>query len=157
MELCCGLIAGMGEEHADLIDVAMELRGMKVESIPINFLNSIDGTQLERVRELNPRYCLKVLCMLRFVIPTVELRIAGGREINLRSLQSMGLYVANSLFVSDYLTTKGQAPELDFQMVEDLGFEIITGDHESHQLWKDRKSASGELAAEPCGATCSTC
>jgi biotin synthase len=156
MELCCGLIAGMGEEHDDLIDVAFELRGMKVESIPINFLNSIDGTQLERVRELTPRYCLKVLCLLRFVIPTVELRIAGGREINLRSLQSMGLYVANSMFVSDYLTTKGQAPELDFQMVEDLGFEIVTGDHESHKLWQGRREATNSVA-ESCGASCSTC
>lgn len=156
MELCCGLIAGMGEEHADLIDVAMELRGMKVESIPINFLNSIEGTQLERIRELNPRYCLKVLSMLRFVIPTVELRIAGGREINLRSLQAMGLYVANSLFVSDYLTTKGQPPELDFQMVEDLGFEIITGDHESHKLWKERRKGETSCVAESCGASCST-
>jgi biotin synthase len=156
LELCCGLIAGMGEEHADLIDVAMELRGMKVESIPVNFLNSIEGTQLEHVRELNPRYCLKVLCMLRFVIPAVELRIAGGREIHLRSLQAMGLYVANSLFVSDYLTTKGQPPELDFQMVEDLGFEIITGDHESHRLWKERRQAETSRVAEACGASCST-
>ncbi len=156
MELCCGLIAGMGEEHADLIDIALEMRGMNVESIPVNFLNSIEGTQLERVRELNPRYCLKVLCLLRFTNPTVELRIAGGREINLRSLQAMGLYVANSLFVSDYLTTKGQPPELDFQMVEDLGFEIITGDHESHKLWKERRQGESEVA-ETCGASCSTC
>ena len=157
MELCCGLIAGMGEEHADLIDIALEMRGMKVESIPVNFLNSIEGTQLERVRELNPRYCLKVLCLLRFTNPTVELRIAGGREINLRSLQAMGLYVANSLFVSDYLTTKGQPPELDFQMVEDLGFEIITGDHESHKLWKERREGETSGVAESCGASCSTC
>ena len=155
MELCCGLIAGMGEEHADLIDIALEMRGMKVESIPVNFLNSIEGTQLERVRELNPRYCLKVLCLLRFTNPTVELRIAGGREINLRSLQAQGLYVANSLFVSDYLTTKGQPPELDFQMVEDLGFEIITGDHESHKLWKERRQGASEVA-ESCGVSCST-
>ena len=55
------------------------------------------------------------------------------------------------------LTREVQPPELDFQTVEDLGFEIITGDHESHQLWKERKSASGELAAESCGTSCSTC
>ncbi|MFN9955290.1 MAG: biotin synthase BioB, partial [bacterium] len=59
-----------------------------------------------------------------FVNPKSELRIAGGREIHLRSLQPLGLYAANSIFVGDYLTTKGQAPEEDYRMVEDLGFRI---------------------------------
>ena len=129
LELCCGLIVGMGERDEDVVDAAIELRGLEVESIPVNFLNSIEGTPLEKVHKLNPRYCLKALCLLRLANPRTEIRIAGGREVNLRSLQCMGLYAANSMFVSDYLTTKGQAAELDFQMVEDLGFEIITDDH----------------------------
>jgi biotin synthase len=129
LELCCGLIVGMGERDDDVVDAALELRDIEVESIPVNFLNSIEGTPLEAVHRLNPRYCLKALCLLRFANPRTEIRIAGGREVNLRSLQCMGLYPANSMFVSDYLTTKGQAPELDFQMVEDLGFEIVTDDH----------------------------
>ena len=134
MELCCGFIAGMGETKDDVVEVALQLRDLDVQSIPINFLISIDGTQLEDVHELDPRYCLKVLCLFRFANPNTELRIAGGRETNLRSMQAMGLYPANSMFVSDYLTTKGQSPEDDFRMVEDLGFEIVTGDHESNAL-----------------------
>ena len=73
---------------------------------------------------LNPRYCLKVLAMFRFVNPRSELRIAGGRELHLGSLQALGLYAANSIFVGDYLTTKGQPPEADYQMIEELGFVV---------------------------------
>ncbi len=125
MELCSGLIVGMGESDLDVVDVAFELRDLGVHSIPVNFLNPIDGTPLENVHRLNPRYCLKTLCLLRLTNPETEIRIAGGREVNLRSMQAMGLYAANSLFVSDYLTTKGQAAEDDFQMIRDLGFEIV--------------------------------
>jgi biotin synthase len=71
-------------------------------------------------------YCLKALAMYRFVNPETELRIAGGREIHLGNLQSLALYAANSVFVGDYLTTQGQAPEEDYRMVEELGFEVTT-------------------------------
>lgn len=124
LELCAGLIVGMGEEAADVIEVAFKLRELKVESIPVNFLNSIDGTPLETKAELDPRYCLKVLCLYRLTNPTTEIRIAGGREVNLRSMQAMGLYPANSMFVSDYLTTPGQAASEDMKMIEDLGFDV---------------------------------
>ncbi|MBX3441961.1 MAG: biotin synthase BioB [Planctomyces sp.] len=125
MELCSGLIVGMGETPEDLVDVVMDLRGLKVESIPVNFLHPIDGTPLAQKADLNPRDCLKVLCLLRFAHPRTEIRIAGGRELNLRWLQPLGLYPANSMFVSDYLTTKGQSPEDDERMIRDLGFEIV--------------------------------
>lgn len=135
MELCSGLIVGMGETNADLVEVAFELRTLGVHSTPVNFLHSIDGTPLERKWDLNPRYCLKTLCLFRMANPAVELRVSGGREVNLRSMQAMSLYAANSMFVSDYLTTKGQPAEDDFRMVEDLGFEIIIGDHETQAVW----------------------
>jgi len=143
MELCSGLIVGMGEKDDDVADVALQMRELDVHSIPVNFLNAIDGTPLESVDELDPRYCLKVLCLFRFAHPDTEIRIAGGREVNLRSMQAMGLYPANSLFVSDYLTTAGQPAGEDFQMVEDLGFEIVTGDHESHALLESVREKSG--------------
>ncbi len=130
MELCSGLIVGMGEQPDDIVEVALQLRDLQVESIPVNFLNSIDGTPLEAAENLDPRYCLKALCLLRMANPSTEIRIAGGREVNLRSMQAMGLYAANSMFVSDYLTTAGQTPQEDFRMIEDLGFEIVAGDHE---------------------------
>ncbi len=127
LELCSGGIMGMGETHEDLIDMALELRRLGVESIPLNFLNSIDGTPLEDVRRLTPRDCLRGLALMRLVNPAAEIRIAGGREIHLRSLQALGLYAANSMFVGDYLTTKGQLPEADYRMIEDLGFVITKG------------------------------
>jgi biotin synthase len=129
MELCSGGILGMGEEDADVVRMAIELRDLEVESIPMNFLNPIDGTPLAGSDRLNPRYCLKALAMMRLVNPRSELRIAGGREMHLGSLQAVGLYAANSIFVGDYLTTKGQAPEADYRMIEELGF-VVTRDED---------------------------
>ncbi len=128
MELCSGGIIGMGEEDMDVVKMAFELRDLGVESIPVNFLNPIDGTPLAGSNRLNPRYCLKTLCMFRFANPDREIRIAGGREIHLGNLQAMGLYAANSVFVGDYLTTKGQVPEADYKMIEEMGFEITRTD-----------------------------
>lgn len=122
--LCSGGIVGMGEAPRDVVDMALELRALGVESIPVNFLNPIEGTPLAGQTELTPNYCLKVLAMFRLVNPDREIRIAGGRELRLRSLQPLGLYAANSIFVGDYLTTKGQLPEADYAMIRDLGFEI---------------------------------
>ncbi len=133
MELCSGGIIGMGERHEDLVDMAVVLRDLEAESIPINFLNPIDGTPLAGRHDLNPRYCLKVLAMFRLVNPDREIRIAGGREIHLGSLQAVGLYAANSIFVGDYLTTQGQPPEADYQMIRDLGFEVVAQGEAGHR------------------------
>jgi biotin synthase len=127
MELCSGGILGMGEDDADVVRMAFELRDLEVESIPLNFLNPIDGTPLAGSNRLNPRYCLKALAMMRLVNPQSELRIAGGREMHLGNLQALGLYAANSIFVGDYLTTQGQTPEADYRMIEELGF-VVTRD-----------------------------
>jgi biotin synthase len=128
MELCSGGIIGMGEQDADVVRMAFALRDLEVESIPVNFLNPIEGTPLAGSRHLDPRYCLKVLAMFRFVNPDRELRIAGGRELHLGSLQALGLYPANSIFVGDYLTTKGQVPSADYKMIEEMGFEVAHND-----------------------------
>jgi biotin synthase len=127
LQLCSGGIMGMGETHDDLVDMALELRALGVESIPLNFLNAIDGTPLEGRSRLTPRDCLRGLAMMRLVNPAAEIRIAGGREIHLGSLQPLGLYAANSMFVGDYLTTKGQLPEADYRMIEEMGFVITRG------------------------------
>ena len=127
LELCSGGIMGMGETPDDLVDMAMELRALNVESIPLNFLNAIDGTPLEHVNRINPRDCLRGLAMMRLVNPAAEIRIAGGRELHLGSLQPLGLYAANSMVVGDYLTTKGQLPEADYKMIEEMGFVITRG------------------------------
>src|SRR5262249_38412567 len=121
---CAGFIAGMGETDEQIVEVAFALREIDADSIPVNFLNAIPGTPLEGRDELNPRRCLKILALLRLTCPAKEIRVAGGRAVNLRSLQPLALYPANSIFVGDYLTTPGQAAESDWAMLEDLGFEI---------------------------------
>ncbi len=126
LEICSGGIVGMGEQPADVVDLALQLGELEVEALPINFPLPIAGTALEGIGRLNPRYCLKVLALFRLTNPQCELRIAAGRELHLGPLQPMGLYPANSIFVGDYLTAKGQPPEEDYRMIEALGFEIVT-------------------------------
>ena len=121
---CCGGIIGMGETDEDIMDLAISLRKLGVDSIPLNFLHPIDGTPFAGMHRLTPQRCLKILCLFRFVNPEKELRIGGGRELNLRSLQPLALYPANSLFVNGYLTTPGQEASETHRMIADLGFEI---------------------------------
>lgn len=124
LSTCCGGIVGMGEADDDLIDLAVSLRELDVASIPINFLHPIPGTPFEERRNLTPERCLKALCLFRFVNPAKEIRVAGGRELNLGGQQHLALYPANSLFVNGYLTTPGQAAADTHRMIEAHGFEI---------------------------------
>ena len=121
---CSGVICGMGETDKDIIDMTFALKDLDADSIPVNFLHPVKGTKLENMDELTPIRCLKNLSLFRFINPTKEIRIAGGREYHLRSLQNLGLFIANSIFIGDYLTTEGQDAKEDYQLIEDLGFEI---------------------------------
>jgi biotin synthase len=122
---CSGLIVGLGETHEQLVEACFALRDSGADSIPVNFLLPIEGTPLgDHDPGLDPRYCLKALCMFRLACPEREIRLAAGREVHLGSLQPLALYPANSIFVADYLTEPGQAPEDDYRMIEQLGFEI---------------------------------
>ncbi|MBE0467356.1 MAG: biotin synthase BioB [Candidatus Desulforudis sp.] len=145
---CSGCIVGTGETDADIYDLACELRALDVESIPVNFLHPIPGTPLGDRREFNPGRCLKILAFFRFMCPAKEIRISGGREVNLRSLQPLGLYAANSIFIGGYLTTSGRTPEADYEMISDLGFEIDRGEERAEQ----RNEAPGELPVQVPGA-----
>ncbi|MDR6878382.1 biotin synthase BioB [Bacillus sp. 3255] len=124
MSPCSGVIIGMGESDREIVEMAYALRDLDSDSIPINFLNAIPGTPLERAGRTPAMKALKVLALFRFLCPAKEIRVAGGREVNLRALQPLSLYAANSLFVGDYLTTAGQEAGADHRMIEDLGFEI---------------------------------
>jgi len=124
MSPCSGVIIGMGESNQEIVEMALALRKLDADSIPINFLNAIPGTPLEGAGRTPAMKALKVLALFRLICPSKEIRVAGGREINLRTLQPLSLYAANSLFVGDYLTTAGQEVSNDHQMIEDLGFEI---------------------------------
>lgn len=124
LEACCGGIMGMGETLDDRLDLAYSLRDLEVESIPVNFLDPRPGTPMGERQRMTPSECLKTLAMMRFVNPSRDIRIAGGREVNLRSMQVLALWPANSLFVDGYLTTPGAGYEADLQMLRDAGFEV---------------------------------
>lgn len=125
LSACSGLIAGMGETDEQLVDVAFALRDLGVDSVPVNFLLPFEGTPLASHLELTPQRCLRILAMVRFVHPDVEVRSAAGREYHLRSLQPLVLEIANSIFLGDYLTSEGQAGAADLEMIADWGFEVV--------------------------------
>lgn len=124
LEACCGGIVGLGETLDDRVSLAFELRELEVESIPVNFLDPRPGTPLGGSQRVAPSDCLRALAMMRFVNPTRDIRVAGGREVNLRSLQVLALFPANSIFVNGYLTTGGAGYEHDLRMIEDAGFRV---------------------------------
>jgi biotin synthase len=133
LKTCSGGIVGMGETDEDVVDLALALRELEVRSVPVNFLIPVPGTPFEHVRALDPRQCVRILCAYRFLLPSQELRIAGGREVHLRSLQAMGLYAANSIFIGDYLTTQGAAARADLEMIRDAGFVLETPDGQPYE------------------------
>ena len=145
IQLCSGLIAGMGEKAEDIIEVAMRLRELKAESIPVNFLIPIEGNVLDHSQDLTPEYCLRILCLYRFLNPTCELRMAAGREGHLRGMEVLGLYPANSLFLQGYLNTKGSSNAKTLRMIKDAGFtiksevdldDLIAQEEESREAFK---------------------
>jgi biotin synthase len=130
MEACCGGIMGMGETLDDRVDLAFTLRELEVESIPVNFLDPRPGTPLGNVPRLSPQECLKCLCLFRLVNPSRDIRVAGGREVNLKHLQALALYPANSIFTEGYLTTPGQGYNDDMAMIAEAGFHVAELVHE---------------------------
>ncbi len=149
---CSGLIAGMGESDADLVEVAFALRALKPDSVPVNFLIPFDGTPLSQEWNLTPQQCLRILAMVRFVCPDAEVRLSGGREIHLRSLQPLALYIVNSIFLGDYLTSEGQAGRKDLEMIADAGFEVEGAEqpertHGSADVTLRRRGAGTQLPA----------
>lgn len=122
---CSGLIAGLGESDEQLVEALLALRELDSDSIPVNFLMPFDGTRFEEVWELSPTRCVRILAAARFVCPDREVRIAGGREMHLRSLQGLALQVANSIFLGDYLTSEGQAAQDDLELLRDNGFVVL--------------------------------
>jgi biotin synthase len=125
---CSGLIAGMGETDDELVDVVFALRELDPDSVPVNFLIPFDGTPMAGRWDLTPQRCLRILAMVRFVCPDAEVRLAGGREIHLRSLQPLALHIANSIFLGDYLTSEGQPGGRDLEMIADAGFTVEGAD-----------------------------
>ncbi len=128
LEQCSGMIVGMGEDDADVVEVALKLRELEVPSIPVNFLIPIEGNPVQSDGSITPQRALRVLAMMRLANPSAEVRVAAGREGHLRSLEPLALYAANSLFVEGYLTTKGESARATYQMIRDAGFVVERAD-----------------------------
>ena len=123
--VCCGGIFGIGETVEDRVDLAMTLRELDVDSIPVNFLNPIEGTPLDGTCDLTPFCCLKIIVMLRLCHPSREIIVCGGREVNLRDLQGLIFAAgATGMMIGNYLTTSGRPAEEDLRMIEDLGLGV---------------------------------
>lgn len=137
---CSGLIVGLGESHADLVDIATELNRLRVASIPVNFFIPISGHAIKNPGVLTPEFCLRVLIMFRLFNPDAEVRIGAGREGHLRGLQSMALFAANSLFVSGYLNVEGSDFQQTVQMIEDAGLKAELADGTVVELPEGQKS-----------------
>ncbi len=124
IQACTGGILGMGESWEDRIDLALALRELEVESVPLNLLNARAGTPLENRHQLDPYEALQAIAIFRFILPEQIIRYAGGRETVMGSLQSLGLKAGiNAMLVGHYLTTLGQPPEKDQEMLQSLGLE----------------------------------
>lgn len=122
---CSGGILGMGETPKDRIDLAFDLKKINADCVPINILNPRRGTPMGDVEPLSPMEIIKTIAIYRLILPHSTIKIAGGREINLRDLQALAMQAgANGLIIGNYLTTMGRTPELDNQMLKDLGFEV---------------------------------
>lgn len=124
LPVCSGVIVGMGEGPEDVYGMAKNLRDFGAASIPVNFLIPIPGIALKAAVGLTPEYCLRVLCLFRFLNPQADIRMAAGREMHLRSLEPLGLLAASSLFLQGYLNAKGSSNGKTLQMIKDMGFMI---------------------------------
>lgn len=126
LALCAGAIFGIGETDSDRIDIALELRNLNVDTVPMNFLHPIEGTPMEKVNPLQPLQILRIIALYRFILPRTTLKAAGGRVLNLRDLQSWIFRAgANSILTGNYLTTAGRSAAEDKKMLEDLKLEPV--------------------------------
>ncbi len=127
MKVCCGGIFGLGESAAQRVELALTLRELNVDSVPLNFLNPIEGTRLAGAELISPLACLATIALFRFILPTKKISVCGGREKNLRDLQSwMFAAGASGTMIGNYLTTTGRPAEQDGQMLKDLELEVAS-------------------------------
>lgn len=148
LEVCSGIIAGLGESAEELVELATTLRDLAARSIPINFLLPIKGNVLSEPQNLSPEFCLRILCLFRFVNPRAEIRVAAGRERHLRGLEVLSLYPANSLFMDGYLNTRGRGRQRTLQMIDDAGFTIRSDKSLAELLQKEQEKEGGGAVGE---------
>jgi biotin synthase len=121
MKVCSGGIFGLGESASQRIEMALTLRELEVDSVPLNFLNPIAGTRLADADNITPQECLITIALYRLLLPDRMITVCGGREKNLRDLQSWMFFAgASGTMIGNYLTTTGRSTNDDWQMLRDL-------------------------------------
>jgi biotin synthase len=126
LEVCAGGVFGLGESPRQRVELALALRELDVDSVPLNFLNPVRGTPAEQYPLMAPLEMLTIIALFRFVLPGKDIRVCGGREYVLRTLQPlMYLAGANGTMTGNYLTTGGRNPDIDSKEIEDLALEVL--------------------------------
>ncbi|ACH39066.1 biotin synthase [Citrifermentans bemidjiense Bem] len=130
VKVCCGGIFGLGESAAQRVEMALTLKDLDVDSVPMNFLNPIEGTRLEGAANITAQECLKTIAIYRLILPGKRITVCGGREKNLRDLQSWIFFAgANGTMIGNYLTTLGRNVDTDLTMFSDLGLKTVMCAH----------------------------
>lgn len=125
LSACSGGIIGMGESKADRVDLAMTLARLGVDCVPVNILDPRPNTPLAGTAPLAPMEILTTIAVFRLILPQATIKVAGGRERNLRDFQAMALRAgANGMIIGGYLTTKGRSVEDDLRMIREAGYVI---------------------------------
>ena len=123
LSVCAGGIFGLGETDEQVVELALTLKDLNVDAVPVNFLTPIKGTPMENHNFLSPLRCLKILALIRLILPDKDILLCGGRKHNLKSLEGlMFMAGASGLMTGDYLTTSGSALQSDLALMEDSGF-----------------------------------
>ncbi len=121
LEACAGGIIGLGEDERDRFQMIEVLRGLLVESSPLNILVPISGTPLENQKILSISEVLRTISFMRLLLPGAAIRMAGGREVVLGDFQTLAFMSgADAMLIGGYLTTRGRLPSEDIKMVEEL-------------------------------------
>ena len=130
VKVCSGGIFGLGESAAQRVEMAFTLKDLDVDSVPMNFLNPIEGTRLEGAANITAMECLKTVAIYRMILPDKRITVCGGREKNLRDLQSWIFFAgANGTMIGNYLTTLGRNVDTDLAMFSDLGLKTVMCGH----------------------------
>lgn len=124
LSICSGGIFGIGETDAHVVELGRALATLNVDAVPINFFVPLEGTRLAAQHNLTPLRCLKIIALLRFLLPRKDLIVCGGREYNLRELHPLIFQAgANGIMTGNYLTTGGRTPAQDRTLIADLGLQ----------------------------------